>query len=276
MSALDPYGPTHKVDEPVLQAIVTRLEARRHHPLFARMLQEYLDAMQIDRAQTVLDMGCGTGVVARAIAARPGFAGQVTGIDLSPYLTDVATRLATEEGVGARVTFRTGDTGRLDFPDAAFDAAVAHTLMNHVDDPVAVVKEAARVVKPGGHVAIFDSDFSTLAFNQPNLPQGPVSDDAIINALVTNPRIMRQMPQVLHRAGLELLAAFPYVLADIGQADYWRDSIESYRKLLPQGGAMTQAEADAWADAQLQDAAAGVFFGACNFYSYVAKRPQAC
>jgi len=43
--------------------------------------------------------------------------------------------------------------------------------------------------------------------------------------------------------------------------------------LLPQGGTMTAAEADAWADALRQDSEAGVFFGACNFYSYVAKRP---
>ena len=273
MSTKDPYRTTDKLDDTVLHAIVTRLEARRTHPFFARMLQEYLDAMQIDTATTVLDIGCGTGVVARTIAQRPGFAGTVTGIDLSPALVDVATRLATEEGVSARVTFRVGDTRRLDFPDAAFDGVVAHTLMNHVDDPVAVVKEAVRVVQPGGRVGIFDSDFSTIAFGYPNPAQGKSYDDALIKALVTNPRIMRQMPRVLRAAGLELIAAFPYVLADIGHADYWLASVESYRRLLPQGGTMTAAEADVWADALLQDSEAGVFFGACNFYSYVARRP---
>jgi ubiquinone/menaquinone biosynthesis C-methylase UbiE len=171
------------------------------------------------------------------------------------------------------VTFQAGDIRCLDFPDAAFDAVVAHTLMNHVDDPVGVVKEAARVVKPGGRVGIFDSDFSTLAFNHPNPAQSKAYDDALINALVTNPRIMRQMPQVLRAAGLELIAAFRYVLADIGKADYWLASIESYRRLLPQGGTMTVEEAGAWADALRKDSEAGVFFGACNFYSYVAKRP---
>src|SRR5712691_10349542 len=146
-------------------------------------------------------------------ARRPGFAGQVTRMDLSPYLADVATRLATEEGMSDRVMFRVGDTQRLDFPDAAFDAVVAHTL-----------------------------------------------------------RIMRQMPRVLRTAGLALIAAFPYVLADIGTADDWLASVESYRRVLPQGGTMTVAEADAWADALRQDSEAGVFFGAYNFYSYVAKQ----
>ena len=54
------------------------------------------------------------------------------------------------------------------------------------------------MVRPGGRVGIFDSDFSTLAFNHPNPAQGRAYDDAIINALVTNPRIMRQMPRAVH------------------------------------------------------------------------------
>src|SRR5262249_28168669 len=160
-------------------------------------------------------------------------------------------------------TFQVGNTRHLDFPNAAFDGVVAHTLMNHVDDPVAVVKEAARVVKPGGRVGIFDSDFSTIAFGHPDPAQGKAYDDTLIKPLVTNPQIMRQMPRVLRAAGLELVAAFPYVLADIGHADYWRASVESYRRLLPQGGTMTVEEANAWADALLQDSEAGVFFGAC-------------
>ena len=77
MNARDPYATTDWVDDTVLQAIVTRLEARRNHPLFARMMRDYLDAMHIDTAATVLDMGCGTGVVARTIATRLGFAGTV-------------------------------------------------------------------------------------------------------------------------------------------------------------------------------------------------------
>lgn len=116
------------------------------------------------------------------------------------------------------------------------------------------------------------SDFSSIACNHPDPTQGKAYDDALINALVTNPRIMRQMPRVLRTSGLELVAAFPYAPADIGTADYWLASVESYRKLLPQGGTMTAAEPEAWADALHQDAEAGVFFGACNFYSYV-ERP---
>ena len=101
-----------------LQVIVTRLETRGKHPLFEKMLQDYLDAMQIDTASTVLDIGCGTGVAARAIARRRGFSGHVLGIDLSPALAQTAAQLASAEGLDGRVEFRAGDSRKLDSPTA--------------------------------------------------------------------------------------------------------------------------------------------------------------
>src|SRR4029079_2593868 len=98
------------------------------------MLQQYVDAMRIDSAETVLDLGCGTGVAARAIARRPGFHGRVTGIDLSPYFVASAQRLAEAENI-ARIDFRVGDSQSLSLPDAGFDAVVVHTLISHVNDP---------------------------------------------------------------------------------------------------------------------------------------------
>src|SRR5262249_45985413 len=109
MSPADPLGRTDKLDNAVLEALVTRLAARGKHPLFEGMLTEYLDLMRIDEARSVLDMGCGTGVASRTLLRRVAFTGRVTGIDLSPYLTQVAARLANEEGFGGRVTFRAGD-----------------------------------------------------------------------------------------------------------------------------------------------------------------------
>jgi ubiquinone/menaquinone biosynthesis C-methylase UbiE len=135
MTTVDPYAMTHRLDDTLLQGIVTRLEARGNHPVFAKMLHDYLDIMRIDTAKTVLDMGCGTGVAARGIARRRGFSGRVTGIDLSPHLAATAARLADEEGIADRVEFRSGDTRSLDCEDGAFDAVVAHTLVSHVDNP---------------------------------------------------------------------------------------------------------------------------------------------
>jgi SAM-dependent methyltransferase len=100
MTSVDPYAMTDRLDDTLLQVVITRLEARGKHPVFAKMLHDYLDIMRIDTARMVLDMGCGTGVAARGIAGRRGFSGRVTGIDLSAHLAATAARLADESAAG--------------------------------------------------------------------------------------------------------------------------------------------------------------------------------
>jgi ubiquinone/menaquinone biosynthesis C-methylase UbiE len=272
VSAIDPFARTDGLDPVVLDALIARFEARGRHPLFARMLDEYLDGMGLDARATVLDLGCGTGLAARAIARRPGFAGHVDGIDLSPHLIDAAQRLAAGDGLAECTHFAPGDARRVDVREAAYDAAVAHTLLSHVEDPAAVLAELVRVVRPGGVIGIFDGDYESLTFGHADPTQAAVFDRALVSAVVTNPRVMRQLPRLLRASGFELLACFPHVLAEAGTAGFWASAVDTYRKLLPQSGRMTAAEADAWAAALRRDSEAGVFFGSCNYYAYVARR----
>ena len=275
MASNDPFRVTDQLDDVVLDAIAARLEVRGRHPAFVDMLDDYLDAMGVDDAGSVVDFGCGTGVAARRIAGRSAFSGHVTGIDRSPFLVRTATRLAAEENLADRVEFRVGDTQGLDLGAAEFDAVVAHTLVSHVEDPAAVLAEVARIAKPGASIGIFDGDYASLTFGNPDPGQGKRDDQALIAAIVTNPRVMRQMPVLAREAGLELVAYFPYVLAEVGEADFWRPAIESFRKLMPTGGSMTVDEADAWAERLLQSSESGLFFGASNYYGYVLRKSAA-
>ena len=274
MAVIDPFGRTDKLDENMLAALVTRFEARGKNPRFAKMLADYLDTMSIDRAARVLDMGCGTRLAARAIARRGNFSGHITGVDLSSYLAAAAKRLAGEEGLGGHLEFLAGDVRTLNFADGSFDAVVAHTLLSHVEDPLAVLKEAARVVRPGGMIGVFDGDYASLTFDHPDPVKGKAYDEALIAALVTNPRVMRQLPRLLRAAGLELVASASHVLSEIGKADFWASAIEAYRKLVAKAGVMSEREANAWAEALHRDSDAGIFFGSSNYYAYVARRPN--
>ena len=271
MATVDVYRITDQLDDPTLDAVAARLEARGKHPRFIAMMQEYLGAMEIDSAATVLDLGCGTGVASRGIAQRKAFAGRVTGIDRSAYLTAAAKRFAVEEGVENVVEFRTGDSQSLSLPDAAFDAVIAHTLISHVEDPVAVMREMARIVKPGGRIGIFDGDYASLTYGTTDPGKGKATDEMIINALVTNPRVMREMPGLLKGAGLVLEASFAHVVADIGRADFFAPGLQSLVRVLPKSGAMSASEARAWVNAMLKQSDEGTYFGATNFYSYVAR-----
>ncbi len=272
MGLADPFGRSDKLDPRMLDALVIRLEARGKHPQFSRMMMEYLDAMNIDNANLVLDIGCGTGLAARAVVHRSDFLGRVTGIDLNSHLIAAAVRLAGEEGVTERTEFRTGNASNLDFADASYDAVIAHTLLSHVDNPVAVLKEAARVVKVGGMIGIFDGDWASLTFDHADAAKAKAYDEAVISASAANPRVMRQMPRLLREAGLEMVTSLSYNLSEVGTADFWGSAIEGYRNLIPKAGVMSQDEADAWAAALRSDSEAGIFFGSSNFYSYIAKR----
>jgi SAM-dependent methyltransferase len=95
--------------------------------------------------ERILDLGTGTGLAARRIAA---LGAQVTGVDLGAELIEAAKRLAPG------VDFRVGDAEQLPFDDAAFDAAVSTFGVMFVHRPEAAAAELARVVRPGGRIAL--------------------------------------------------------------------------------------------------------------------------
>ncbi|MGO4594010.1 class I SAM-dependent methyltransferase [Leifsonia sp. 2TAF2] len=106
---------------------------------------------------SVLDVGSGPGTISFDLAQRVAPA-TVVGVDGNAAIVEHAERSARERGV-SNVRFEVGDAYRLDFPDASFDLVHAHQLLQHVSDPVAVLKEFRRVVKPGGHVVARDVDW---------------------------------------------------------------------------------------------------------------------
>ena len=170
------------------------------------------------------------------------------GVDLSSVLAQTPARLAAEEGFGGRLEFRAGDSRSLELADGDFDAVVAHTLLSHVDEPLSVLREAARLVRPGGIIGIFDGDYASITFGHADPAKGKSNDDAIVRGIVTSPSVMRQMPRLLQHAGLQLVTSFPYILAEVGKADFWAPAIESFRRLMSKAGTMTIEEADAWAE----------------------------
>jgi ubiquinone/menaquinone biosynthesis C-methylase UbiE len=148
----------------------------------------------------------------------------------------VARRLSEDEGIAERTDYRVGDTRCLDLTDATFDAIIAHTLVSHVGDPLAVLTEVTRIVRPDGWAVIFDGDYTSLTLTTGDLEYGKRMEEAIINSLAANPRVMRDMPRLLRRAGLDLVTSMPYVVAEVGKADYWAALLNSLRVLLPKAG----------------------------------------
>jgi demethylmenaquinone methyltransferase/2-methoxy-6-polyprenyl-1,4-benzoquinol methylase len=104
--------------------------------------------------EIVLDVACGTGAVAIELARRRG--SQVVGIDQSPEMLAAGRRRLEQAGIGHLVRLQEGRAEELPFPDASFDALTFTYLLRYVDDPGAVLVELARVVRPGGTMAMLE------------------------------------------------------------------------------------------------------------------------
>ena len=118
----------------------------------------------------VLDVGCGPGTITADLAALVA-PGTVTGVDASEGVLDKAREAAVADGVD-NVRFAVADVHALDFPDDSFDVVHAHQVLQHVGDPVGALREMRRVCRPGGVVAVRDSDYGAFTW----FPGTPVLD----------------------------------------------------------------------------------------------------
>ncbi|MGQ9841757.1 MAG: class I SAM-dependent methyltransferase [Anaerolineae bacterium] len=112
-------------------------------------------ALCLCTAGRAADLGCGAGHLAVEMArAAPHL--HMTGVDLSNPPLAQALRRAPEAGLAHRVDFRTGGVERTPFADASLDLVVSTLSLHHWRDPVAVLNEVARILRPGGAFVIFD------------------------------------------------------------------------------------------------------------------------
>ena len=125
-------------------------------PDLAAVRERQVDLLDPRAGWRIADVGCGPGAFAAALVARGA---QVTAIDSARAMLDaVAARELGCELVEA-------DAAALPLADGSHDAACIVQVLEYVDDPVGVLREAARVVRPGGVVLAADTDWDTQGFN---------------------------------------------------------------------------------------------------------------
>ncbi|WJV45270.1 class I SAM-dependent methyltransferase [Streptomyces flavofungini] len=117
--------------------------------------------------QRILDVGCGPGTITADLAALVPD-GHVTGVDRAPEILDRARAMAAGRGLD-NVSFAVADAHALDHPDDTFDVVHAHQVLQHVGDPVRALREMRRVCRPGGVVAVRDSDYAAMTW-YPHVP----------------------------------------------------------------------------------------------------------
>lgn len=220
--------------------------------------------LELAEGNAVLDVGCGTGDDARALAEAVGRGGRVVGVDKSLEMIEDARHRAA--GLDLPVEYRVGDAYALPFPDASFDGGRMDRVLHHLDEPRRAVAELARVVRPGGRVALHEPDFDTMVLDSP--------DRATTRKLVTffcesmrNGLAGRQLFALATRAGFVDLRVEPITWLSTEYAEVQR--MVGLDRVIAQAvgaGALGADEAAAWlAGLRAADAAGCFFWAATNF-----------
>ena len=145
---------------------------RLREPIFRSAIQ----ALRFPLGSRGLDAGCGPGLQALMLAKIVGPTGHITGLDLSPELLIYAKDIVREAGLSERISFREGDVNKLPFDDDSFDWAWSVDCVGYAPiEPLPVVKELERIVKPGGSVVL-------LAWSSEKLLPGYPLLEARLNA----------------------------------------------------------------------------------------------
>jgi ubiquinone/menaquinone biosynthesis C-methylase UbiE len=270
----DIYRLTPSMDAAVLETIAARLEFRGRDEGYVRLSQAYFARLPLPRAGRILALGCGTGVEVRALRRLTGPDTAIIGVDQSLALIDAARRVTADEGLSDNVTYEVGDAHHTPYGDGEFDIVTLHTLVSHVDDPPQVLREARRLVRVGGTVAVFDGDYASLTFAYPDHALAKTIEEKLIELIVANPRIMRDMPRLLREAELDLAETDRTLYAEIGSSCFWVSAADSYGMLLARSGHLPDEVVDDWRAFQARSASENTFFGASNYYTYLTRRPD--
>jgi 2-polyprenyl-3-methyl-5-hydroxy-6-metoxy-1,4-benzoquinol methylase len=173
----------------------------------------------------LLDVGCGPGTITVDLAARVA-PGRVVGLDVSA--APLLEARAAAERAGVAVEFEVGDVYALAEPDDSFDVVHAHQVLQHLTDPVAALREMARVCRPGGVVAVRDVDYGVFV----TYPPDPGLDHwlelyhAVARRNDAEPDAGRRLLSWAHAAGLRNVTATTssWCYASPTEREWWGNS----------------------------------------------------
>jgi ubiquinone/menaquinone biosynthesis C-methylase UbiE len=120
--------------------------------LFRQLAERFLEGVPLKPGDRVLDVACGTGIVARVAAPRVAPSGKVVGFDLNEGMLAVARACSAEEGTS--IAWKQGDATALPFADGEFDVVLCQQGLQFVPDKARALAEMRRVVAPGGVIAL--------------------------------------------------------------------------------------------------------------------------
>lgn len=202
----------HSVDQSVDLSVRLRFldnESAKPAMRFAR--QRSFELLEIREGARILDVGCGAGADARAMAGMVGAGGHVVAIDVDPAMVAEAARRST--GMDLPLELRIANVYELDYPDGAFDACRAERVFLHLANPERALAQMVRVVRRDGKIVVLERDIETRTIDVPNR--------AVTRRIVNfwcdsflGGWIGRQLPRLFRQVGLKEITVDPVTVID--------------------------------------------------------------
>ncbi|MFE5855938.1 methyltransferase domain-containing protein [Streptomyces sp. NPDC056500] len=214
-----------------------------------------------------LDLGCGPGTDLTTLVQAVGPAGSVMGVDFDTEMV----RRARERSEGvAGLTVQRADVQSLPLRDATVDRARVDRTLQHVEQPARALREARRVLRPGGRLVMGEPDWDSLAIDFPRLETARAYTRHLTDRVVRNGVIGRELPRLALAAGFTVSEVIPVtsVFREVRAAD----DVLGLRRNTDRAvaaGYLAAKDAREWLD----HLAEGPFFAAVTLYVVVADVP---
>ena len=249
--------------------MVASLESRGRTPGYLSAVGSLLEAAEIQPGESVLEVGCGTGVLCRWLARRTDRQNPIAGVDVNAFFLREAGEIARREGMEEMVSFREGSADSLPFDNDSVDVTFSSTVIQRVNADL-MLPEMVRVTKPGGRVAVLGHAHDMNRWV--NLPLNPA-----LKAKIESPPWVedRGHPQGCDDASLYRRFS-GLALSNVRMFPYISTFSDSPRLRFLQGGilpTLSDEEAAEWRAAVEQAESEGTFFISTPFHCAVGTKP---
>jgi ubiquinone/menaquinone biosynthesis C-methylase UbiE len=266
----DVWAAVANLDAAMQERLADVLETRGADPQQRSMRRAFLSDIEFPAHARVLEVGCGTGVLTRAIACLPGIA-TVIGVDPAATLLDTARSLSNGQ---PSITYQEADGRALPFGDASFDVVVFDSTLCHIPGPEAALREAFRVLRPGGCLAAFDGDYATTTVALGDYDPLQSCVDAMMASSVNDRRLVRKLPRLVREAGFEVLGTRSHGFVETTEGGYMLTVVDRGIDILHGGGLIGEDTAAALKAEARSRVEAGTFFGHIAYGSIIARKPE--
>lgn len=191
-------------DDPNVTVLVAAMDATSRWTATRQLRSWERTELQLRTGHRLLDVGCGLGEAALALAMDLGAEGEIVGLDASAEMLRVARTNAA--AAACRAQFVVGDAAALTLPSESFDAVRSERTLQWLPGPAAAVAEMARVVRPGGRVSLIDTDWSTFTLDIGDAELMAMIHDAFRHEQRRPSNVGRRLHELMEAAGLTVVA----------------------------------------------------------------------